>query len=176
MNRLVALLAFCLVASGLPAAGEESAAAEGARLLAPFKAGLQQALLAGLQEGPVAAIDACRIQAPGIAAGMSSDVLRLGRSSHRLRNPKNRPPDWVAPLLDAYRDDPANRAALDVELPDGRRGYVEPILVQPLCLACHGQALEPAVEAALASAYPEDEARGYEVGDLRGVFWVEYPD
>ena len=24
-------------------------------------------------------------------------------------------------------------------------------------------------------AYPRDEATGFDIGDLRGVFWVEYP-
>ena len=35
----------------------------------------------------------------------------------------------------------------------------------------------PAVFAAqLAQLYPEDEATGFDEGDLRGVAWVEYPD
>ena len=30
----------------------------------------------------------------------------------------------------------------------------------------------PDVAAHIAQAYPEDQATGFEVGDLRGVFWV----
>ena len=43
----------------------------------------------------------------------------------------------------------------------------------PLCLTCHGAALSPDVEAALAESYPEDHATGYSAGDLRGAFVVE---
>jgi hypothetical protein len=42
-----------------------------------------------------------------------------------------------------------------------------------MCLACHGESLEPAVAAKLAAAYPKDQATGFRAGDLRGAFWVE---
>jgi len=166
----------CLWLLAAPAAGGGEQVATGRELLAPFKSALQQALLAGLEQGPVEAISVCRIEAPGIAAGLSVDGVRVGRSSHKLRNPANAPPTWVAPLLDGYRDRPDDREARTVLLGDGMAGYVEPIVVQPLCLACHGETLDAAVAEALATHYPSDRAIGYSVGDLRGVFWVEYPE
>jgi hypothetical protein len=54
-------------------------------------------------------------------------------------------------------------------------GYVEPIGIKPLCLACHGEALAPDVAARIGELYPKDRATGFTEGDLRGVFWVEYP-
>ena len=149
--------------------------ARGAELLAPFKRDLKQALHAGLAEGPVAAMGACRVRAPEIASGLSRDGVRVGRASHRLRNPANEAPDWARPLLDAYRDDASDRAPKSVALPTGGVGYVEPILVQPLCLTCHGEVLAPEVAERIRTLYPEDRALGYGVGDLRGVFWVELP-
>ena len=62
-----------------------------------------------------------------------------------------------------------------VPLPDNRWGYVEPITVQPLCLACHGSEIVPDVADRISELYPEDRATGFAVGDLRGVFWVEFP-
>lgn len=59
-----------------------------------------------------------------------------------------------------------------VALADGRTGWVEPIRVGPMCLQCHGAAISEPVAAALDARYPEDQARGYEAGDLRGVFWI----
>ena len=53
-------------------------------------------------------------------------------------------------------------------------GYVEPIVAQPLCLTCHGKAISEATRAALAERYPDDKATGFEKGDLRGLFWVEF--
>ena len=81
-------------------------------------------------------------------------------------------PDWVVPVIDAYLE--GQMQPVTVELDDGRHGYVEPIMMQPLCLTCHGQELQPDVAAKLAQLYPEDQATGFADGDFRGVFWVEY--
>jgi hypothetical protein len=149
--------------------------ARGADLLAPFKQDLQKALKSGLAEGPATAIQVCRVKAPGIADALSVNGVRMGRSSHKLRNPDNTAPDWVGPIMQSYLDDASNRAPRVVELVDDRWGYVEPIVAQPLCLACHGSQLAPQVAKQITDLYPEDEATGFEAGDLRGVFWVEFP-
>jgi len=169
----------CFVAALLCVAGggeaREAEPAPGALLLAPFKRDLQQALRDGLAEGPVEAIAACRVRAPEIAAALSVDGVRVGRSSHRLRNPSNAAPEWVLPILEAYVADAAHRAPRTVDLAHGRSGYVEPILLQPMCLACHGKSLAPEVASRIEELYPADRATGFGVGDLRGVFWVEFP-
>ncbi len=152
-----------------------AASPAGAALLQPFKQELQQALRAGLAEGPEQAIAACRLRAPEIAAALSVDGVRMGRSSHRLRNPANVAPDWVAPVLDAYAASTTGLQPVTVELQDNRAGYIEPIVAQPLCLTCHGENLAGDIAARLAELYPDDQATGYRAGDLRGVFWVDYP-
>ncbi len=149
--------------------------ARGVALLAPFKKELQTALREGMAQGIPEAITACRVRAPEIARTHSQDGVRVGRTSHRLRNPANAPPAWVAPLLAAYVADPSARAAKTVTIDDGRAGYVEPIVAQGLCLACHGSALAPEVSARIGELYPDDQAVGFASGDLRGLFWVEYP-
>ncbi|MCP5060406.1 MAG: DUF3365 domain-containing protein [bacterium] len=156
----------------LPAQADEASAA--ARL-APFKRDLQAALKAGLEKGPVEAIDACRMEAPKIAQARAQDGLRLGRTSHRLRNPANASPSWVKPVLAAYLEDAADREPREISLPGGGTGYVEPIVTQAVCLTCHGSSLAPGVSERLAERYPEDRATGFAEGDLRGVFWSEVP-
>ena len=99
----------------------------------------------------------------------------MGRSSHKLRNPDNKAPDWVSPIMQAYLHEPSSREPRVVELPGDRWGYVEPIMVQPLCLTCHGSALAPDIAAQISDLYPEDRAVGFEAGELRGVFWLEFP-
>jgi len=128
-----------------------------------------------MAQGPLEAMGACQLEAPAIAAALSQDGIRLGRTSHRLRNPANSGPDWVSPILADYLADDSDRTPRTVPLPNGRSGFVEPILVQPLCLTCHGTAIAPDVAARIEKLYPDDEAVGFEVGDLRGVFWVELP-
>lgn len=147
--------------------------AEGAALLAPFKQDLKSALMQGMESGPVAAISACRTEAPGISRALSVDGVVMGRSSHKLRNAANTAPEWVVPHLEAYaagkQSDP-----IATEYADGRFGYIEPILVQPMCLNCHGAELHPDVAATINELYPDDEATGFSEGDFRGVFWVEF--
>ena len=166
------LLALPLVSG--TAQSEEEKLARGAGLLAPLKGELKQALMAGMQSGPLNAISVCKVQAPAIAASLSVEGVKIGRTSHRLRNPDNSAPDWVSPVLKKYLGDESDRAPVVVSLENNQEGYVEPIFIAPLCLACHGKMLEPDVLTHINEAYPEDEATGFDVGDLRGVYWVEY--
>jgi hypothetical protein len=149
--------------------------ARGAALAMPFKMALKRALLEGMEEGPDAGVDYCKIRAPDIAAQLSGEGVKVGRSSHRLRNPDNVAPGWAQPVLDQWSIDASNAAPLAMELPGDRVGYVEPIVVQPLCLNCHGTELSRDVTLRLAALYPDDQATGFNVGDFRGVLWVEYP-
>lgn len=175
---VVLALAGCSQAGPEPA---DEAAAERARAaLQPFQRELMGALRAGLEEGVVEAIDVCSVQAPELAAdhseaGIEPGRVSLGRTSDRLRNPDNRAPDWVAPLWERMRADPENAIPRTVRLADGDIGHVQPIRVAPLCLACHGSELAPEVAAAIDARYPEDRARGYAAGDLRGTFWIRLP-
>jgi len=165
----------CLALSGaIAVADAPNDPSRGAELLMPFKSQLKQALLDGMAEGPATAIDVCRVQAPAIAADLAVDGIRLGRTSHRLRNPSNTAPEWVSPVLDSWLAEDTDRAPVSMRIGSGREGYVEPILLQPLCATCHGTEIPADIAAEIADAYPDDEATGFEVGDLRGVFWIEY--
>jgi len=176
---MVSRLPFVLLLFPLLVAGAthtyDVALTRGAELLLPFKKELKSALLEGLEQGPVEAISVCQVRAPEIAESRRREGIRVGRSSHRLRNPANSSPEWVQTAIQMYLDDDRNRAAYVVPLSDDRWGYAEPIIAQPLCLTCHGQDLSPAVAERIDELYPEDQAVGFEAGDLRGVFWLEFP-
>jgi hypothetical protein len=167
----VLVVAFC--ASGM-ASTQETGLARGAELLAPLKENLKLALMAGMQKGPLNAISVCKDEAPAIADSLAVDDIQIGRTSHRLRNPANVAPEWVAPVLSAYLEEESDRAPRVVSLANNREGYVEPITIKPMCLACHGETLASDVAAQIEMMYPEDEATGFKVGELRGVYWVEY--
>lgn len=49
--------------------------------------------------------------------------------------------------------------------------YLKPIIIQPLCLNCHGDVenINQDVKNALHTRYPEDKATGYQIDDLRGA-------
>ena len=176
LASLVMSAALLCACSGPSASAPETVdpTAAGAALLGPFKSELMQALSAGMQDGPAAAIDVCSRRAPAIARGLSVDGVRMGRSSHKLRNPDNAPPDWLEPILSDYASGEAPLEPRAIDIGAGRHGYVEPIITQPMCLTCHGNEIDAGVRAQLAEDYPEDRATGFAEGDLRGVFWVEF--
>jgi hypothetical protein len=148
----------------------------GRTVLEPFKEELKTALVEGLEAGPEETIDVCRVLAPEIAEEASSNGLKIGRTSHRLRNPENAPKPWMEPLLEKYLKTPDMSEPEVVRLEGGGIGYAEPIYVKPMCLACHGKTITTGVASRLDEHYPTDRARGFEEGDFRGLFWVEFTD
>jgi hypothetical protein len=142
--------------------------------LRALRAGLTDTLSEALKKGPEEAVGLCRLEAPQIAASASDDQVTVGRTSHQVRNPRNKPAEWMKPYLAEFKDTKPEpgvfRAAV---LADGSFGYVEPIYVQPMCLTCHGEKLTDSIRATLQKHYPKDRATGYKVGDFRGLFWVK---
>ena len=122
------------------------------------------------KEGFPAAISVCKEDAPRLAKEISEEQgLSIGRTSHRLRNASNQPPAWAEALV---KDKVAGPTYL---ISENSLAALLPIPTGPLCLNCHGtkDGIAADVLAALQKEYPEDEATGFEEGDLRGWFWVE---
>lgn len=131
---------------------------------------LMQAMSNG---GPAAAIDACSKDAQRIAAEVSEEHgLQIGRTSFKLRNPQNTAPNWAAEMVEARTDEPQF-----VDLPDGEFGALLPIKLKAQCIGCHGPAdkLDETVQAMLTELYPNDQATGFNIEELRGWFWVQVP-
>jgi len=144
---------------------------------------LQQRLSARLFEemkkgGPTLAIGVCRDEAPALTAEIArAHGVRVGRTSHHLRNPGNVSPLWAERFVKAGAGKKAASVeALVVDLED-RVGVLRPIPTAAPCLQCHGPAerLSPDVRAFIKTAYPNDRAIGFEEGDLRGFIWAEAP-
>jgi len=124
-------------------------------------------------KGAVAAISICKEVAPEIAATVAKEHgVKIGRTSFKLRNPANVPPAWAA---SAVADRVAEPAWFGLR--DGGLGGLLPIEIQPLCTKCHGpdDIVSADLKRELAKAYPDDQATGFAIGDLRGWFWVEVP-
>ena len=169
---LAALVAACATATPV----SESDMARAARALQPLKRELRSALLGALEEGGAErAIEVCQLRAPEIARLTSTGGARLGRTSHRLRNPENAPEPWMSEFLAEYLANPDDDAPRAVRLASGEIGYVEPIHMKGLCMRCHGDRIDPGVKERLDALYPEDEATGFKKGELRGMFWVKLP-
>jgi hypothetical protein len=181
------------VSGGWAATGQDAASYTVADAPARLAAGVQaadaaisalQRQLAGRlleelrQGGPVRALSVCREEAPALTAQTArTQGVRIGRTSHRLRNPGNVAPTWTEPFVaGAAGRKAASVQPVVVDLGD-RVGVLRPIATLGVCLQCHGPAtrLAPEVRESLAAAYPEDRAVGFTEGDLRGFAWAEAP-
>jgi len=146
-----------------------------------LKAELASALTSA---GPTGAIAVCRTRAPDIAARLSRESgAVVSRTALRVRNPANAPDELQRAVLEQFagdlaagRTDMPLEAAVEINR-GGRieRRYMRAIPMDAMCLACHGQPLAPEVASAIASDYPEDQATGFEPGQLRGAVSVVWP-
>lgn len=189
------ILAGVLVVATVSCAGEreqrpaEDGAVEAARERAEESAQalgreLMQRLLAELETaGPVEAVRVCSEVAREIAADHSVDGITVRRVSLKVRNPADAPDDFeraaLVELGDLHEqgrlpDDMTKVVATD----EGRRlRYLRPIVIVKPCLTCHGSAesIDPEVARMIDERYPEDQAKDYADGDLRGAISVSVP-
>lgn len=155
--------------------------------LIAFATSLKGTLMESLgNDGPVAAISVCKDKAPQQAAKFSERTgWQIRRTALRLRNPANAPDDWERAQLEKFQADiaagkPAESLAFGESLPaaDGqpaRYRFAKAIPTAAECALCHGSEIAPDLKAALADQYPDDQATGFAVGDLRGIFSITVP-
>ena len=53
--------------------------------------------------------------------------------------------------------------------------YMKAIPAGELCLTCHGKELAPDLAAKLRELYPDDQATGFSLGEIRGAFTITQP-
>lgn len=146
------------------AAGDALAKALGGRLMAAMQA-----------SGPNGAIEVCSLEALAITTQIREEQgLSIARITDRPRNPANRATAAEEALLAKMRTDLAGNG-LEKRYALGDAWYL-PLTIQPLCLSCHGENLLPDVVDALNQRYPEDEARHYALGELRGAIRIRNAD
>jgi hypothetical protein len=110
------------------------------------------------------------------AAGDLSSRYEFGRTSHKWRNDKNEPKEWVRPYLEKYQGKLKSEITQEFiihKLPQGKRVYLEPLYVAPLCLQCHGESLKSDVKEKISRYYPHDKAIGFKLNEFRGFIWVK---
>lgn len=172
--------AVMLVSFNANSAGNEDTMAVESRMAVKEFFGALKGELVGAMEtgGPVNAINACNTKAPEIAHTISDkNGWDVARTSLKLRNPVNAPDDWEKRVLEYFDKRAAAGDNLDTlefyQVVDGNFRYMKAIpTAEKPCLACHGSKIDPKVEEALSGLYPDDKARGYKAGDIRGAFTI----
>ena len=186
LAAIVMAIALCGAAAAVAADDDLAARVDASRAaIKSFAGTLQEQLKSAMAAGgPTAAIEVCKIAAPAIAAEASEDRgWTIGRTSLKLRNPANTPDAWELAVLRGFEarkaagEDPAGIDHAEFVVREGKRTfrYMKAIGTRAVCTVCHGTGIAPEVAAALDAFYPEDRARGFEVGDIRGAFSITQP-
>ena len=161
--------------------------AEAKKITGAFFEELKGELGKGMKAGgPVAAIGICNTRAPAIAMEHSqSSGWNVARTSLKLRNPNNAPDAWETEVLKQFEEQRAKGEGPDAlvyaeiveeggeEYFRFMKGIVMPPLEKMPCLMCHGEDLDTKTAAALDQLYPQDKARGYKAGQVRGAFTLK---
>ncbi len=167
------------VPAGLTPAEVESARGIASTLLNQLGQALKTSIA---NDGPVAAVGVCKDVAPSIATNLSSqNGVQVKRVGTRVRNPNTGVPNsWQKEALSEFDSRLAQgEKPADLEywrVVDGAQGkrelrFAKAIVTQQLCVTCHGKAEDipaPLLEK-IRAEYPQDEAIGYRVGQLRGA-------
>jgi len=178
--RILTAVLFSALSIGAQAGDLEKLSAEGAALIPPFQQQLLETVKAAMQSGgPVKAVEACQLLAPQIADQHRRTPWTVGRTALKLRNPANAADAWERKVLEQF----AARAAAGEPLADmkhaeivgGEFRLMKAIPTGEPCLACHGQAIKPELAAVIDQRYPQDQARGFALGELRGAFTLRRP-
>lgn len=185
-TRVSATLLLAAASFGSTAAQDDALLMEARSLAKQFGGQLKGEVAAGMKAGgPVGTIAVCSLKAPLIAKEISAaSGWDVARTSLKVRNPKNTPDDWERQVLEQFE---ARKAAGEpvaqlefagmVRSGDGQQyRYMKAIGTEQVCLNCHAAEIKPEVEAKLGALYPEDKARGFSVGDIRGAFTLTRND
>ncbi len=127
---------------------------------------------------PEKAIPFCHVSAqPMTIEEISGKVVDVRRATLKARNSKNMASETEAGILrrwSALKEKGQKIPEYETAIEKNFLHYYRPLKIEAMCLACHGteSTLSPGVVKVLKEKYPNDQATGYQEGDLRGLIHV----
>lgn len=146
-----------------------------------FKA-LSRNLKKAMGEGGVKnAVKFCNVQESVIVDSLSKHYdVSIKRTSHKLRNEKNKPNASEQEMIDYYLN--ASKTTEDL-FPEVKRNtdntvsFYAPIHLQPLCVTCHGTVGKTVSETdykSILALYPNDKAVDFDIDEFRGIWSITF--
>ncbi|WP_394224648.1 Tll0287-like domain-containing protein [Pseudoalteromonas spongiae] len=146
-----------------------------------FATELKTTLMTAVAKGGLSAgVEVCQEQAPEIAKKYSSHGWQISRTSLKTRNSQNTPNiDEIAILQDFAKrlasGEPAKTVFYSNLNPQsGEYQFMKAIPTGQVCLACHGENISDDLQTKIKAHYPNDNATGFKLGELRGAFKVYF--
>lgn len=150
-----------------------------------FMKDLKNILIKQIQsDGVLQAVSVCSDTAQVLTNNFGIERgIYIKRVSLKNRNPHNYPDDFEKKVLNQFElfhqnnelNNETEFAEIIKENGYNYLRYMKPIIVQPECLNCHGNQTEmmPEVNNLISQRYPDDNAVGYKLGDLRGAVSIK---
>jgi hypothetical protein len=129
------------------------------------------------QKGFTGALQYCNVQALPITSLYASHDITINRVSDKNRNPANALSELDKLQWEKFKIAFEKKDSLRAAIVDNKEDihYYKPILMQGMCLSCHGtpdKEISKELLTQISTLYPEDKATGYKTGDLRGMWHV----
>jgi hypothetical protein len=149
----------------------------------------QNQLISNLQnaiseKGVAGAIEFCNVNALPILQEVAKKYdVKIKRVSNQYRNPKDQPDEMEKRILETYEYDMENKIEPSPNIQKIENGevylYSKSIIIPGgLCLNCHGEPgkdINDETLKKLNELYPQDQAKGHQIGDLRGMWSIKIP-
>ncbi len=144
---------------------------------------LSSALGTAMEDGGVEnAVNYCKLNALPLVDSLSQVFeVDIRRTSDRYRNQSNAPNHREREVIRAYREAIQQQQIPNpkVSIEEGAVHYYAPIFMMDKCLKCHGvqdHDIDPLNYSLIKKLYPEDQAHGFKVGELRGIWSLTFKE
>ncbi|HSJ69427.1 MAG TPA: DUF3365 domain-containing protein [Anditalea sp.] len=136
------------------------------------------------EKGIAGAVEFCNTEALPIVESVGKDFgVEVRRVSNRYRNPADKPREEEETLLGAYEYNHEMGENSEPNIQKLQNGeillYTRAINIPgQFCLNCHGDPnsdIDTEVVDKINNLYPNDNAKGHKIGDLRGMWSVKIP-
>jgi hypothetical protein len=167
----------------LPAAIEAAVIDRGQTIVLQAFGLLSSNLLQAIQVSGISnALPYCSAQAMPLTALVArTNGVALRRVSHKVRNPANRATSDELALIGRYTNELASGTAprpVAIATSASTATFYAPIVItHQLCLQCHGEldrdlSLDNLL--IIRKIYPRDEATGFRLGEVRGLWRIDF--
>ncbi len=130
------------------------------------------------QFGVEGAVEFCNVEALKITFIFGDDNFSIKRTALKYRNPSNAPSDGETEILKSYLQDLQTGIEPKPRIKSfgNMVHFYAPILMKPQCVLCHGSEnmIPENVSSKIKALYPNDLAIGFEPGELRGMWSIEF--
>ena len=144
---------------------------------------LKNTLQAALKNGNIVeAIKICSSEAQDLTMLNNTEKTSIRRISLKYRNPANKPTKKEELILKSFEEklqsgDGFNDLVFKQTITNYKEKtftYIKAIPVKEVCLNCHGNDVSKKVLKQIKINYPDDNAIGFNLGDIRGAFSVKH--